>query len=220
MRHGGGEEGSGMKRRIVHILLLLIGGAIANIAVAWGMLLNGPLTDFSAPRDVDRWRVFAQRHGLEQSQPLMHDYQFTGFGFAVNKVDYVPTVLGGMEIFGSGTFIVRTECGWPTRSLHGWAYEHQDYCHCIRMDHRRRIYGSDDGCLPLRPLWPGFGINILFYALLLWLVFCAPFVARRVLRRKRRVCEKCAYPIGASPVCTECGAAVSTRRSAADRLQS
>ena len=62
--------------------------------------------------------------------------------------------------------------------------------------------------LPLRPLWPGFIINTLFYALLLWLLFFAPFAARRMLRRRRGLCEKCAYPLGVSPICTECGAAV------------
>jgi hypothetical protein len=67
--------------------------------------------------------------------------------------------------------------------------------------------------LPLRPLSPGFAINTLLYALLLWLLFFAPFTARRMLRRRRALCEKCAYPIGVSPVCTECGAAV-TRKDA------
>jgi hypothetical protein len=62
--------------------------------------------------------------------------------------------------------------------------------------------------IPVLPLWPGFITNTLFYALLLWLLFATPFAARRMLRRRRGLCEKCAYPIGVSPVCTECGAAV------------
>ncbi len=65
--------------------------------------------------------------------------------------------------------------------------------------------------LPVIIIWPGFIINTLFYALLLWLLVAAPFAARRLLRRRRGLCEKYAYPIGVSPVCTECGAAVVRR---------
>jgi len=62
--------------------------------------------------------------------------------------------------------------------------------------------------LPLMPLWPGFAINMLFYAAILWGVFAAPFALRRRRRVKRGLCPACAYPIGDSPVCTECGRAV------------
>jgi len=63
-------------------------------------------------------------------------------------------------------------------------------------------------CLPLRVLWPGFAINTIFYAAILWLLFAAPFQFRRYRRIKRGLCPSCAYPIGSSEVCTECGAAI------------
>ena len=59
--------------------------------------------------------------------------------------------------------------------------------------------------LPMRPIWPGFAINTLFYAAIVWGVFAAPFALRRRRRIKRGLCPKCAYPIGSSDVCTECG---------------
>jgi hypothetical protein len=62
--------------------------------------------------------------------------------------------------------------------------------------------------LPLRPVWPGFAINTLFYAGVLWVLWATPFALRRMIRRRRGQCPACAYPIGQSPVCTECGAAV------------
>jgi hypothetical protein len=60
------------------------------------------------------------------------------------------------------------------------------------------------------PLWPGFAVNTLFYAAILWLLICGLFALRRfALRRfarvRRGLCPACAYPIGESPVCTECG---------------
>ena len=36
--------------------------------------------------------------------------------------------------------------------------------------------------LPLRPIWPGFAVNTLFYAALLWLLIPGPFVLRRFIR--------------------------------------
>jgi hypothetical protein len=62
--------------------------------------------------------------------------------------------------------------------------------------------------LPLIPILPGFAINTVFYAVILWggwLLFAAPFALRRRRRMRRGLCPACAYPVGDSPVCTECG---------------
>jgi hypothetical protein len=61
--------------------------------------------------------------------------------------------------------------------------------------------------IPWRPQWPGFAINTIFYAAILWLPF-APFVARRVIRHKRGHCIKCGYDLRGAEheVCPECGA--------------
>jgi len=67
-----------------------------------------------------------------------------------------------------------------------------------------------DDFLPYRPYWPGFAINTLFYAGVLWMLFAGPFALRRMIRRRRGRCPACAYPVGQSPVCTECGAAVTS----------
>jgi len=65
--------------------------------------------------------------------------------------------------------------------------------------------------LPAHPIWPGFAINTVFYALVLWLLLAAPFALRRRRRIKRGLCPKCAYDLrgrgGSSGACAECGAA-------------
>ncbi len=48
-------------------------------------------------------------------------------------------------------------------------------------------------------------INTLLYTAVLWLLIPGPFVLRRLIRMKRGRCVKCAYPMGESAVCTECG---------------
>jgi len=67
--------------------------------------------------------------------------------------------------------------------------------------------------LPLCPIWPGFGINTAFYAVVLWLLFAVPSSLRRWRRIRRGLCPKCAYPVGTSEVCTECGMRVHKPRS-------
>jgi hypothetical protein len=59
--------------------------------------------------------------------------------------------------------------------------------------------------LPRTILWPGFVINTACYAGAIWLLVFGPFAWRRWSRVRRGLCPACAYPVGASPVCTECG---------------
>ncbi len=61
--------------------------------------------------------------------------------------------------------------------------------------------------LPLRPIWPGFAINTIFYAAFLWLLTLGPFTARRMIRIKRGLCIKCGYDLRhvEHEKCPECG---------------
>ncbi len=72
----------------------------------------------------------------------------------------------------------------------------------------RNEFPWQDRTLPLRPIWPGFAINTIFYATLLWLLIPGPFALRRLMRVRRGLCPRCAYPMGESAVCTECGIAL------------
>lgn len=73
---------------------------------------------------------------------------------------------------------------------------------------RRFLPRGNRNDLPYLPIWPGFIFNAAFYAIILWMVFQSPFVLRRMVRRRRNLCPACAYPIGISNVCTECGGEV------------
>ena len=66
---------------------------------------------------------------------------------------------------------------------------------------------------PRNILWPGFAINTIFYAAILWLLFFAPFKLRAWRRGKRNLCRACNYDLRGNPtpgsgVCPECGQAV------------
>ncbi len=59
--------------------------------------------------------------------------------------------------------------------------------------------------LPLRPLWPGFLVNTLFFTPLAWVALTAPRLLRHAVRQRRGLCPHCAYDLGDSPTCPECG---------------
>ena len=53
-------------------------------------------------------------------------------------------------------------------------------------------------------------MNTIFYAIILWLLLPGSFALRRILRRKRDLCVKCAYDLKGAEheVCPECGTEV------------
>lgn len=120
-----------------------------------------------------------------------------------------PAVLGRSD----ARFFVEQAAGWPLL--------------CLRLtsskffgDGRASRYSKMRGRLelpwfeppwrntvPYQPIWPGFVINTIFYAAILWLLSLGPFTARRMIRRKRGRCIKCGYDLRATSggSCPECG---------------
>jgi hypothetical protein len=125
---------------------------------------------------------------------------------------------------GNSTPAMRVSAGWPSPCLRGWgpaaawfrpslgapliATTRQGEQAIVRV----RTLDSRDivHLLPWSPIRPGFAINTVFYAGLLWLLFAAPFALRRRLRIKRGLCPTCAYDlrgsVRGSQQCPECGA--------------
>ena len=64
---------------------------------------------------------------------------------------------------------------------------------------------ADHSALPLRAIWPVFALNTIFYAAILWMLVAGAFALRRFSRARRGLCPTCAYPMGQSATCTECG---------------
>ncbi|MEQ9095993.1 MAG: hypothetical protein RIE32_06990 [Phycisphaerales bacterium] len=74
---------------------------------------------------------------------------------------------------------------------------------------------TDRFALPLLPIWPGFLLNTLLYALLLFIAWRLPGVLRRAVRRRRGRCVGCGYDRGgldAGAACPECGAGAGAAR--------
>jgi len=209
-----------MKRRVLIILLFLLlvsGGAIVNIAVAWGVIVR-PMAAHYGPAEpahaVPRWCTLFDTD-IDYTQMHLQSPN-GGFGYDVlYNFGNAPREDGTTEQAVSKYL----RSGFPFRAL---AYA----CHSVggggrppgtiwRDDWGIRLPGrtaqgchpSIGGCLPLRPLWPGLIAGSVFYALILFPIVRAPSVLRRLIRRKRGRCPKCGYDLRGQhdAGCPECG---------------
>ena len=202
-----------MKRWAIRICFFLILGAIANVLVAWGLAVSSPIrhTHTHMPRIEPLPPLSAWQASLDEAiAPAAAIVQFEMRGLCRDGCAVSAMTQHGERIW----LFMRN--GWPLRSL-AYAAEFRiadgsvvGHWGIVMQD------ASPDGdirsLLPLRPIWPGFAINTVFYALVLWLLFAAPFALRRLRggrRIKRGLCPKCAYDLRGSSgeTCPECGAA-------------
>jgi hypothetical protein len=68
---------------------------------------------------------------------------------------------------------------------------------------------------PYRVIPGAFAADTAFYVVVIWVLAGGAHAVRRWIRTRRGLCPYCAYPIGESPVCTECGAELSAPARAA-----
>ncbi len=109
--------------------------------------------------------------------------------------------------------VIEEARGWPLLSLKYEKYWHGGVPYPADWGielwrHRSAAWSSFAVvALPLRPIWPGFAINTIFYAAVLGLLALGPFTARRMIRRKRGHCIKCGYDLRNvdHEKCPECG---------------
>ena len=93
--------------------------------------------------------------------------------------------------------------GWPLLGLHffgPWSWAELE----AGVNWNEDRWDFD---LPYIPIWPGFAVNTIFYAVILWMLTLGPITARRMIRRKRGHCIKCGYDLRGdfSSGCPECG---------------
>jgi hypothetical protein len=182
-----------MRRRLLIILIFLLAGAVVNGAVAWCGLLD----PFSRWPQISRTRLepdqaqeLHRRHVPRDAPLFGPEVELTGRrtqSVLATEISIWPATTIFRSSDGSiGTYFYQpfrvVDVGLPLR--------------CVR---KMRGYSL---------LWPGFVVNTLFYAVILWLLILGPFALRRLVRRQRGLCPACAYPVGESATCTECGMAL------------
>ena len=173
-----------------------------------GLMVGSFHARSSSSTEIDTlWRSYSDRDWPETPVAGVH---YSAFG----RTTITAEAYEGSPGHSTATWVVQHQLGWPARSLH--------FVHLLPRpgeDELRGVlelpdclgwmsrYGEME--LPLSPLSLGFTLNTLFYAAVLWLLICGPFMLRRIVRRRlllqRGRCPACAYPMGESDVCTECG---------------
>ena len=187
-----------MRRRLLIIAAFLLAGAVVNMAVAWGYAVDGwlPVGRHATTVELDRGeakQVFADRLAVVAEPTGGYEERSVGRRFLVVYMDPPDLADHHVQILTTG---------WPCLALEGhWGLVHgrsNTRGLFITQWERRSLPVT----FPLRPIWPGFAVNTLFYAAILWLPICGPFALRRLIRHRRGLCAKCAYPVGESAVCT------------------
>jgi len=215
-----------MRRRLViKVGLFLLFGAIVSFAVALACL-RLPVHSYPAPwlypSEAD-WKAI-EPLGYPRKPSKSMDactYDWRGFGVRGHEVWYrvALTQSTSPKAVLQVSPIASVESGWPFRCLHGgrsirrevaeaWIdgqalnYEHQDSrVWMVSLDHH-----PHEAFLPQAPIWTGVILNTVFFGTVLWFSLSAPFALRRYLRIRAKRCPGCAYPMGVSDRCTECGA--------------
>ncbi len=106
-----------------------------------------------------------------------------------------------------GMVIVHRE-GWPWRAVHEWTLAGLHLP--ARETHGLLLVGAGKWqyAVPIYPLWPGFALNTIFYALFAWGLWQVPPAIRRRRRRRNGLCVRCGYDLKGLPPgsnCPECG---------------
>ena len=223
-----------MKRRLLIVAVFLLAGAVVNVVVAWGCTTLTPLTsnsyrynlrdDVPGKDDVAGFShvlIMDEQRGLAFGHDVVIRTSSRSFFVVPDEDSYAASGSWAADVLAYstrqqhvGTMAIRA--GLPLRCLDAHVIMRQpqessasgqrEYVHAWLLPKRLQFFQRRGvEFLPIRPLWPGFAVNTLFYAAVLWLLIPGPFVLRRVIRVKRGLCPACAYPMGESAVCSECG---------------
>lgn len=203
MAERGGFMATGKRSRLGYTqsITRLIRPASFGVSADGSHMIEFPQTPF----DFD---IVQLRPGetLERDYPDLHEALTSGTGdIPAGTIAFWPW---------------ETQAGWPMRSMRCWHENLVGVPSSRSMAtsgpvtiQRGILVGSPTPpqlarALPLQPMWAGFLVNTLFYAVWLGLLLPGAIRLRRWNRLRRKLCPACAYPIGVNPVCTECGHAL------------
>lgn len=204
------------------LALGLLFGALVNILVAWGCLLRKPISGsapWSRSGQAYRWPIATPANWPDAPSQFDQTY---GIGWALHTTRTFTAFSGGAAstedpIFNSVECIVEVwHCGWPRASLRAIAITPDPAggpgagmldgipmpSFMLGLSNWKPTY------LPTRPEPKAFAINTLLYGLPITLPLLVIHPVRRWLRSRAGLCAHCKYPIGPSPICTECGTAL------------
>ena len=223
-----------MTRLFCRTLLLLLIGAVINVCVAWmfaaGLtqppdgrmyLVASPATLWfvtcSEEPGVTSCRWMMAEHAAAWNPPgTMEDIRTKYLRTKPKRVEQGEppawSVLADLELPAKwppsdpafSELRARNWAGWPCRALtcdEEWTNTGATAYPGALVVPR----GSGVLALPYRVVWYGFVVNTTVFGAATALASFSAVWVRRQYRRAHNRCPNCAYPVGTSPVCTECG---------------
>ncbi len=204
-------------KRLLTAGIFLPAGTVVSLAVA----LFGAAFEKPGPFELDPttqmhtvWSRFAPADWPEANYGFRSEAKTWDFREAVFSGDMPAADEQVTRPVPVQLVVTRWRAGWPLRTVVGVKVEGMTGGRLIST---HTLWLSDDFILPYGPIWHAFIPNAVLYATLLWLLTRGPFALRRLIRMKRGLCVKCGYPMGKSPVCTECGKTLLTAARPAGR---
>lgn len=217
-----------MKRPLLTIAIclllaaVLLNGIVAISCTFWPYgenwtdpysIVGLPSQEHARPNPPSVERVLATHRPSHFTYPDGVRHGLTRFGYDLYVIREWPLDSKNEQLITSAVF-----AGWPMKAF--WGYSGASFRisdppsnnpTLLSEWHTGVLTISGNRWIPVLPIWLGFAVNTVFYATFLWLLICGPFVLRRFLRVRRGLCPACAYPMGESSVCTECGRALPGR---------
>jgi hypothetical protein len=222
------RDGPFMRRAVLIITVLLLIGLLATVVSAWACATWSQPTSSNVI-----WLAGVRREFFDKTPATYTSWPsnelfvaFGHYGFGTQFLDVAVGMPDSARVGPGLPSLPRLNmlrAGWPWLAMEGWM-EHDatrvaaaafpPTYHFAFVDKKRLVRADRllmERMIPLRPIWPGFVLNWAFWSLTLGLFCLTALLGRRSIRHVRRQCLGCGYPIGTSPVCTECGRRVSPR---------
>ncbi len=231
-----------MKRVAARVLVFLVVGSGISLTVAW--LAAARSEQLQYLRDDKRSAKPVDLPGYVRPfwPPTLQYSEAVGQGWGVNQSEVLCSDIDS-SICASALYqwnegpiraiLTRVRFGWPMHSMYYDDYglqgglskeaKQQFFARCEAAAGWRQwrrfpdwvpVSSGSRGAFPraIEPL--GFAVNTVFYGGMLFLGVLGPGFVRRWRRVRHGLCPRCAYPVGTSPVCPECGTKVTPRTGA------
>jgi hypothetical protein len=205
------------RRRLLNVGACLFIGIVINVGVAWWAIVRAQgRSAFDTPQnDRSKTRNWPSAAPDDWPDAERRDVKHAEWG-PTWGVDEEWAITWGIPGSSFEYQMFLTEAGWPWHSLRavgGWRFDEHTKEQRLLGNAITRGLTRERGegrhrkltTFPMAPIPLGFAANSILFASLIGLPIGGVRRARRALRVRRGLCIHCAYPLGTSTTCPECG---------------